>query len=806
MLKSNHSTSFIRIISSFTFLLLLCGSVSYIQAQKLHIISGKVINGDQQIITDGTVQILSPTDSSVTETFSWKQGAFRISLSNSLPIVLKFTSLGYTARFVKINEVALAEDNLGMIILKSTLTQLTAVTITSQKSTIQSTSDKITFNVANSGLSIGGTADELLKRTPQVVTASDGTLSIIGKGKALIYLNGMPITADMLKTIPSSNLEKIEVILNPSAKYDASGGGIINLVSKRNKTQASYISADASVTKGKEWRSSYGIQSGISRNRWSVDVKYRYYPSDLQYQDNYVRTIIHPNDTTTFNQNVTKNKYFNNRQAYDIATGLILTSRMTLNVSYSGSIFNGTETDEGVNFGTSTNTAENLQLYNSTHSTIHNTNNILNYEYAINFPKQGNKLVFGGNHTWYNYTKNDNISEKLVTAFNNDTSLKKNDNSNRINLLTLKTDYSGSINKNIQFESGLKYSNSGTASSLTFARLMGNQWVSDNNEFDAYHYNENITSAYLNANVRIQKLNINAGLRAERTHALGKSESTDKVLIDSTYLNLFPSINLSYNLSDDLDVNANYQKRINRPRYQDLNPYRIYIDSLSIFSGNPLLKPEIINSIESSLTYKKIASFKIGFSNTTNSIQTIINSTNSSSLVTTATLKNIDNIKAYYVSLNLPYQIKSWTTYNSITYTKNLVKANLDNTLFDLSKPFWIFYTYHQFLLPKQFQFELTGVYNTSGIDGIFQFRNKLNISSSLKKTINKKLSVGISANDIFNTDIIRTSTHLNDFNLKYRGFEDNASIRLSLSYRLGKSTDKTISKKLDERIKNSNY
>jgi len=222
-----------------------------------------------------------------------------------------------------------------------------------------------------------------------------------------------------------------------------------------------------------------------------------------------------------------------------------------------------------------------------------------------------------------------------------------------------------------------------------------------------------------------------------------------------------------------------------------------------VYSGNPLLKPEQTDFFEGAIFYKKLASLKVNYSKTKNSIQTVIRQLDESSLVSMATYANLESTEALNVTLSLPYQAGRFTTFNIISYTKNFVNSDLEGVTFDLKKPFWFFYSYNEFKLPGSWSFEVTGSYNTSGLMGIFAFRPKLNISASIKKElIQNKLTVHLSANDIFNRDIVRTSTSFNNFYLKYRGFEDNRYLRLSVRYNLGNLKNLTKSKTMDSRIK----
>lgn len=752
---------------------------------------------DSTAVTAGSVYFLR-ADSSESGSQHWVAGELR--LTNNYQGLIRISALGFKPLLLDLKEDAVYPK---VIWLTPDMT-LEEVVVTGQKRAIRQEGNKLIFEVAKSAFAVGGTADEVLKKTPMVMVGSDGTTSVVGKGKATILLDGMPITNDMLQSIPSANIQHIEVISNPGAGYDAAGAAVINLVSKRNQAASSYALIDGSLTKGRKFRESAGIQAGYSIDRWKLDGKYRYYPSDLQYEDRFERVIGLPSESASseMKQEVEKNRAIPNRHAASLGVDFKATEQLHLHADGNYMQTIGSTHDLGENNGTLPDNAS-FVLLNETRGGLTNRSGIVSYGATWKSKAEKHRLTIDGSNTWYRYTKDDHIQETFTDQDAAATSLKRNENNNAIDLSMIKADYSTSLNKSTVFDLGAKYLASDNRSSLVFSTQRGAEWIREENEYNAYQYDERILSGYVHAKTAIGKLHIEAGLRVEDTDARGVSQVSGRSLIDSTYVNFFPTASLAYALSRDWDLAANYQKRISRPQYQILNPYRLYIDSLSVYSGNPLLWPELSDAFEAALTFKKFASLKVNYTQTRNAIQTVIRQVDGNSLISLATYDNIDRADALSFTLSVPYQKGPFMTYNIISYTKNFVKADLNGLPFDLRKPFWFFYSYNTLKLPKSWTVELTGSYSTAGLMGIFAFQPKLNISASIKKELIKdKLSVILSANDMFNSDIVRTSTSFGNFDLRYRGFEDNQHIRLAVSYNLGNLKNLTKSKRMDNRIK----
>lgn len=790
----------IKSASFLLFTVALVVKIDKVDAQQLNL-KALIVQQDSSAINDGTVYLYN--EAFIAQHSSiWKGGQLNLTIDPKKTPIVRFSALGYAVEEINLNKLSLKNTQKPLIVLLKANTTLEEVTVTGQKKSIRQEGDKLVFDVSKSAMAIGGTADEILKKTPMVHMRSDGTVTIVGKGTSMILLDGMPISKDILQSIPSSNIQKIEVITNPDASYDAAGAGIINIISKKNQFQTSYTLVDASVSKGKRFRESIGIQSGYMLKKWKFDAKYRYFPSQVQYEDRFHRIIGSESSAqyAKMDQIVEKNRNIPNRHSFSLASTYQINEQLRVYADGNHIITGSNSNDNGLNLGLKN--GESFQLQNSTYGTTNSHSTIVNYGSSWNSKDKHHRLNFDGSHTFYRYKKNDNIRE-IYTETDARESSKINNNNNRINISLFKTDYSWKPTKSTKLDLGLKLTQSSNRSSLLFSQFDGNNWITEENEFNSYHYKENISAAYVSFDTRINKLQIKAGLRMEHTDAKGISALNNRSLIDSGYNDLFPSLSLTYPLAKDWEISANYQKRITRPQYQLLNPYKIYIDSLSIISGNPMLKPELTNYFETAISFKKLASLKVNYSRTKNSIQTIIRQLEEGSLITMATYENLNHADALNFTLSVPYQKGRFTSYNAVSFTKNFVKADIQGQLFDFKKPFWYFYTYNEFRISDTWSLELTGSYNTSGLMGIFVFDPKLNVSAAVKKVLIKdKLTLNLSANDIFNKDLVRTRTTLNNFNLQYRGFEDNRYIRLALSYKIGNSKNLTGSKSVDSRIK----
>ncbi|MEX1192787.1 MAG: outer membrane beta-barrel family protein, partial [Brumimicrobium sp.] len=365
-------------------------------------------------------------------------------------------------------------------------------------------------------------------------------------------------------------------------------------------------------------------------------------------------------------------------------------------------------------------------------------------------------------------------------------------NSN-INVITGQMDYSKVFNEEIKLDFGIKNSHVTNESEIDFLSRNNGVWETDSSLFNQFDYKENIAASYAEISGRLNKFSYNIGFRYEWTVADGNSFVGGNNVIDRNYMNIFPNVQLTYDLSPDLVVGASYVSRINRPSYQDLDPFINFIDSLTSIRGNPQLLPSTSHAVDASLVYMEYASIKVGYTKAYNPIFLTVEQnpgTNTFSAIT----RNIKSSELYNISIVIPYELKWWTTFNSFGYTWNNY-VYTDNSVPTVStKPSLYVSLYNEFRIPKLFNIELTYEWTSPGAQGLFIMRPYQTFNASVVKDfLDKKLTARLSVFDATFTQIESGFYRSSQFYVDYNSRMDTRRVQLSLTWKFGKMKDQTL-------------
>ena len=794
---------------------LLCFSVISLSAQMAppvppFSVIGKVFDGNQEPIEIGNILILSK-DSTLIKGDLFFDGVFRMDDITNEEIIVQLNALGFDDVYIPLNNAVNPVLNLGSIELSS-ITQLEEVVITGRRApAFTQENGAIVVNVSNSILNDGSsTLIDVLSRSPKVLVDSDNNVSIFGKGEATILINGVRIASnDILATLNADDVLKIEILTNPGAQYDAEGrGGVINIITKKNKVEGFHTELDFTATQAAFQRGFYGIESSFKKGDINIIAAYNNNPNRLLFNESYERRILDGQNETLMLQDLEKDRRFRHEHNYRTGLDYSLSERSVIGLQYKGSFSKGTQLTTNTN-DVFRNGAEDINLNTTTNSALEYTQNACNLSYSL-LPSanDGRQLFLAIDHAEFNSEDQNDITES-ITGNENIDGLKRLQSRNDISITTAQVDYTQPLGSpGFTLKLGSKYATTNNRSIVDFEVNEADQWIQDFGRSNNYDYKEEVLAGYASLHKKIGKLSIDAGLRAEQTNAQGYSFANEQQIIDTTYLNFFPNLSISYDISDNLNWNVSFAKRISRPTIQELDPFLFYIDSLSIIRGNPLLVPENSYSIETSLTYMEFASINFGYVEANNALQPFVNQLEEGSDITVLSLQNLRRSRSYTASIVLPYQTKTWTTYNMFGTFFNTFDFEANGIDFQLQRPLWYVYSYQQIKLPANFSLEVTFQYNSSGAEGIFAFQPKYNLSAGIRKNmLDNKLSIRLSANDILRSDRLQSETNLDNFSAQYRSYFDRQYIRLAVTYKLGnpfegKLRDKSTNKEELNRIK----
>lgn len=696
---------------------------------------------------------------------------------------------GLNANAQKKDSTFVKKDSLKIYNLKE-------ITVKSAVPVVKVKTDKIVMNVDAVPNAAGLNALELLRQMPGVTIDGQDNVKISGKNGVQVLLDGRIQTLNaqqlstLLKGTSSASLKAIEVVSNPSAKYDAAGNaGIINLIFKTSGAYGTSGSLTAGYQKMDHYRQNSALNLNYKGTRLSAFLNGNF-DNSLQF------TKVSSNRILTdkvFNQNGVEEQGYSNSMA---RTGLDYTFNKKHKI---GTILNYQRTWDDFPSNASTLITSKVADVLFTNTLANLTENRfstnLNYQYS---GKNENKLALELDWMQYNSKLNnlvDNVFERAVqrTSFENDTRSK-------INLFSGKVDYSNAFWKG-NFESGLKFSSSQTGNLLRGAQSenMGGTQINLFNNFD---YNEKIAAAYVNFERSFGKLNIQAGLRGEYTRMKGLSINElglKTALPDTAYVNIFPTVFLRYQLNEKNSFGFAYSKRVNRPSFQDQNPYVYRTDFYYASKGNPLLLPQFTQSLELDYTFDGQRQLKVNYNTTRDLIEFVQTQSGDQ---TTVLPVNAGTRSYLNISLSTPFKVlKIWEGYFSAEPYYQFYKADLSayNGLAKISNGGVGFngYLSNTFDLGKKWKAGLSTWFNYASRSSIYSTKAISSVDFSLKKTLlNDKLNLSLAMRDVFNTQKWEQTALIGQINQSSFRKWESRGLYVGLNYNFGNTKVKNLGTK----------
>ncbi len=748
--------------------------------------SGKIIDKENQPISFANIIAYNTDNKLITGVVSDDNGEFSINPKEK-DFYLKISFIGF-----KTEKITPKNKNLGTIILKEEGENLEEVTITSRKKILEQKVDRLVFNVENSVTSKGGTAIDALKNTPSLNVEQEN-LSIIGKGSVRVLVNDRIVRLSgkelisYLNSIPSDDVKKIEVINTPPSKYEAEGdNGLINIVLKKTKENSWNNQIRTSYRQGVYPSFSVGNTFNYNKNKLSISASVTGKKGQRIYQ--YNGTIDYPNAPWQTDMLI-KNKRDNFSGRFSLDYNL--TEKSSIGFSYSNNLIDKVADNNG-----KTDIYDNKKSYliNKGITNGDSKNNNVNVHFIQKLDTLGRKLSVDVDY--FNFkesSKNRFSSERFVT---NNYFFKADNNSDReIENYSVKIDMEHP-SKIGNFSYGGKLSSTKNNSNLNFYNLSSGTAVFDKNKSNEFEYKETIKALYADYSTKIsKKLQAKVGLRLEHTNTKGYSKTINQTN-ENEYTKLFPTLFLSYTANQNNMFNFSYNKRIRRPSFWHLNPFRKYTNANSFVEGNPFLKPQFSDNFKLKHIYKGKLISEIFVNNTTDSYgQAIIIDKNKN--IERITQENYFTMLTYGFSETLIYNpTKWWSTVSVITgykaeskYTKQVMKAKLDSS--------WGFnlYNKHTFTLNPEKTIQLEATFNYSTPSKVLFVKQSQRFTTDLALNfalLDKKLNCTISANDIFKTGGRTFYSKINGMNQTFYNYYDTQNFKISLTYSFGNKKIRT--------------
>lgn len=767
-------------------------------AQELSSVKGNVKDGAGKSLQSVTVSLLNVKDSSLVKTdVTDKNGNFEINTQQEGSFLLSYSSVGFEQQYSEVFEKKTGQPVTARpITLQQSTGKLKEVTIVAKKPMIEVKADKTVFNVEASINAQGSDALELLRKSPGVQVDNNDNISMKGKTGVKVYVDGKMMQLDTkdlaayLKSINSNDIEAIEMISNPSAKYDASGNaGIVNIRLKKNKRFGTNGSINAGF-----------VQGVTPKGNGSLNLNYRDKKVNLfgniggnlgRYENGlYFRRI---QKDTLYDQNslmVSNDKSMNIKAGADFFINRNNTIGVMATTNFSDNEW-GSSGKTIVSYNPTGVHQYNLVARNTVPANRTNANFNLNYRYAdtagreVNFDADYGIFRGEGNSTQPNsYEYADPSKNTLVTNRNNTPT--------DIDIYTAKIDAEQKLGKG-KLGYGVKVSFVNTKNTFNFYQ----DTALDKPRFDpdrssSFTYKENVNAGYINYQQQLnQKWSLQVGVRGEQTNSDGKLvrangtvDSNDRV--KRNYFNLFPSAAITWSINQKHSLNLTYSRRIDRPTYQDLNPFENKLDELTYERGNPFLKPQYTHNIELTHTFMGMINTTIGYSNVmdyaTQATDTIKNATY-------VQQKNLAKQQIFNFNIGSPLPIKPWWNgYVNLWANNQVFDGKIGENAVHQSVVSYGAYMQHSFTLGKDYTAEISGWFNGPSVwGGTWQTKSQGAMDFGLQKQIlQKRASIKASFTDIFHTAPWAATNDFGGVYIKGGGNWESQTFRLNFTWRFG--------------------
>ena len=742
-----------------------------------------VDNDDTSPVIYANVVLYSKPDSIMTSwTITSDNGGFELLKIPNGEYLLIASFIGYEKLVINpmIIESANPLHDLGVLKLIKETQTIGAVDVVAMKKSVETKIDKKVIDTSKDINSTGGTAVDLLRNVPGLTVDAEGNITMRGNSELSILVDGRPtsITAARLDRLPASAIEKIEIISNPSAKYNPEGkSGIINLRLKPQKSAG--FNGNALFTAGTGDK--YSGTLDLNYNFGDVNIFTSWSPNYRQtetsrwlYRESYNVEIPH------YLQQDANSTLDSRSNKFTLGTNMNLNPKNSLLFSFSANPTKKTDTDKTTSQYFDPNKV--LAYSVVTENRENGSENLYDFVagYRKLFDREGEELT--ADYSFYRGAGDKNQPQTFYYP----------DEKQEIEMVTDFTDYKSNFQLNwvlpltetSKIESGVQSIVRGSSNNFSWFEMQNGNWVEDLAQKDEFIYNEQIHSIYGLWSGEFGKFSAEAGLRLEQTFIDGK-QTVDDHQINQSYFNLYPSLSLMRETGDNASFVLSYSRRVNRPGARMLNPFENISNPEVIRSGNPDLKPEYVNSAE--LAYSKSwEKTNIGASVFYNYINDVINQVNEldSAGVSHMYPINADKAQSYGMELTFDQMIAKWWKINGSA-------AIFRNKVYGISDEENSNYSYNcrlnsAWTVAKNLSVQLTGYYSKPAVGLYASIDPQTSFDLALKKEFSDKLSVTLRATDIFNTLKSSYISWGDDFTTDNWRKSETRVVYFSLSYKFG--------------------
>lgn len=755
-------------------------------------LKGKVVDQDQEPVSFASVVLVQAKNQSIYKgEITDEGGVFTFKNIVAGDYILKVTFLGYKDHTRSLS--LKTSKDLGKIVLIEDSETLDEIKITAKKPTVKRKIDRLVFNVENTTLSIGNAWD-VLRNTPGVLMNND-QLTIRNSANILILINDKRVylsgeeLKNLLEGTSAQEITSVEVITNPPAKYEAEGNAVLNIKMKKNLVTGYKGTVGGSFTQAR-----FAKQS-LFTSHYFKNKKVNFYGS---YSHSRGQNNRLEDEVIDFGGN-SKFRSFLDRNSWSGNHNFRLNSEF--NISPKSSLTLGTQFYWRPNW----------RARNTTDSEVLNANDVLestfvtnssaddfisdlgiDLDYEVKFNNK-EKLLVSGHYTTYDGNGGQQVTTRYfdLQNINIGNNLFSTKTEQETTIYSSQIDYENALDEDTKFESGFKFANIESLSDLKHYNEINGQNVLDPTRTNAFSYKEKNVAGYLSYQTSLEKWNFKAGLRGEYTSLTGESITINQTN-KNNYFKLFPTLYVQYASNENHQIGVTYGKRISRPNYSSLNPFKFYFSDYSFFEGNPMLRPAISHNFELQYTLFKSYNFEVYYNHQVDYITEVNYQNNTDNSLRFSTI-NAPTKKGYGINFSTNLTLSDrWTFYTeqNVFNDENIIVAQENNGQL-INSNIWGYYGYYstsyQFLKDKSLSAELSFYMVTDGIQGSLQVEGSEDLSLGItKKLFDNKASLSLRFSDILRSQIIKISTAYLDQNNYFIDNRETQYVRVGFRYNFG--------------------
>lgn len=761
----------------------------------------EIVDEAKKPVPSASLHLIRLADSSsMGITMSNENGIGRFEADKVRGAQVEISSAGYaTAIFNLGREMANQQRDTFTITLLKQVASLSGITVTAKKPFIEYKTDRVTMNVQQNLTSSGLTVLELLERLPGVSVDKDGNISMQGKSGVQVIIDGRPTlmnTNDMVKMLRSMSADQIasiESLHAASAKYDATGNaGIILIKSKKRNTKGLYSSLNIGTGYGNFAKANIDASMQYRKGKWGLFGQYSY-----MYNKKSKELVIDRTDRNSpvpvyFNQySLGNEEASNHNMRLGIDYQASKRSSFYLNLSSAlQSIDQFTKASTGIGFPSPDSS---LGSVSCGEQDINHYSSGLTYKYHI--PEKEMEFSIDADYMHYKSDENMNYDNQFLDAtgasYKPDRKFRSFSPS-AIDIYSFKADFSKVIIKGIQLETGLKMTSVGSGNQISFEEKKSTYWESDLLRSNSFTYDENVYAGYIDLSAKTDKWTYQGGLRVEHTKSSGFSPTLNKE-VNRKYTDLFPSLNISYKINRMHTISLSYNRRIQRPNYQTLNPFVYFIDQYAYSAGNAYLNPQYANNL--SLTYLLKNKYMIQAAMVyTSDVMAQVLLPDSVNRALFETHENLESEKIYRLTIHAPLAIKKWWN-ASVSVTGMYMgyeAGDLRGKALSTGQKFVLLQATQQFNLGRGYNLELTGKYTSPLTYATLRLRPENFVDLALhKKLLSGKGNLKLIVNDVFDIRKQHLESLYPGFEYKLKQKLESRIFRVSFSYSFGNNANK---------------